>query len=66
MKRTLARATAVALAVVGLSMAPAAAAPTSHELPVAPGGAVTAPGGSQVTPEVSPCQVFAWFIFCRI
>ncbi len=67
MKRTLVRASAVALAVVGLSMAPAAAAPTSHELPGSPTPAISAPGGSQVvTPNASFCQVVGWWLWCRI
>lgn len=66
MKRTLARATAVAIAVVGLSMAPAAAAPASLELPGSPTPAITAPGGSQITPNASFCQVFGWVYWCRV
>ena len=66
MKKTLLRASAVALAVVGLSMAPAAAAPASLELPGSPSPAVTAPGGSVVTPNASFCQVVGWWLWCRI
>lgn len=65
MKRTLTRASAVALAVVGLSMAPAAAAPASLELPGSPTTAISAPGGSQITPNASFCQAVPWWIWCR-
>lgn len=67
MKRTLVRATAVAVAVIGLSMAPATAAPDSLELPGSP---VTAPGlepgGSEVSPNLSFCQVVGWWYWCRV
>ncbi|WP_324652134.1 hypothetical protein [Georgenia sp. H159] len=66
MKSTLARATAVAIAVVGLSMAPAAAAPSSLELPGSSTPAITAPGGSEITPDASFCQVVGWWFWCRI
>ncbi|WP_413449949.1 hypothetical protein AA0Y32_04645 [Georgenia phoenicis] len=72
MKRTIARTAAVALAVVGLSMAPAAASvPGSHELPGTSGGTVTRPvvsnpGGGEITPQASFCQAIPWWLFCRI
>ena len=67
MKTTLARATAVALAVVGLSMAPAAATPASLELEL-PGTPVVSPiegepGGAEA--EASFCQVVGWWWWCR-
>ena len=70
MKTRLARTAAVALAIAGLSIAPAAAAlPGSHELPggqtiVAPG--VNPGGGQQITPDISFCQAVPWWLFCRI
>ncbi|HLT84368.1 MAG TPA: hypothetical protein VKZ83_09070 [Phototrophicaceae bacterium] len=71
MKRTLARATAVAIAVVGLSMAPAAATTASLELPGSPTvtpvvSPVTSPGGGEVTPQISFCQVVGWWYWCRV
>jgi len=66
MKRTLVRATAAALAVVGLSMAPAAAAPQKLELPASTTPVVAAPGGgSQITPDLSFCEVVGWWLWCR-
>lgn len=66
MKRTLVRATAVAFAVIGLSVAPAAAAPVELEVPGTSAPVVSAPGGgSQITPDLSPCQVIQWWLWCR-
>ena len=65
MKRTLVRASAVALAVVGMSMAPAAAAPASLELPGSPTPVVSTPGGGEITPNASFCQVVGWWWWCR-
>ena len=68
MKRRLVHTAAVALAVAGLSMAPAAAAPPIAELPVTPGPspALTAPGDAEIAPNASFCQVVSWWIWCRI
>lgn len=72
MKRTIVRSAAVALAVVGLSMAPAAASvPGSHELPggslpVVSQPVVSTPGGGEITPQVSFCTAVPWWIWCRI
>ncbi|MCM3660054.1 hypothetical protein M3148_03450 [Georgenia satyanarayanai] len=72
MKSTIVRTAAVALAVVGLSMAPAAASvPGSHELPGGPTPVVTqpvvsTPGGGEITPQVSFCTAVPWWIWCRI
>lgn len=71
MKSTIARSAAVALAVVGLSVAPAAASvPGSHELPgsgtVVTQPVVSAPGGQEITPQVSFCTAVPWWIWCRV
>ncbi len=65
MKRSTLRLAAVALALGGLAMGPAAAAaPASHELPGTP--VVTAPGnGTVITPNISFCEVVQWWIWCR-
>jgi len=70
MKRSVLRLTAVALAVGGLAVGPAAAAaPASHELPGTP--AITSPvvsnpgDGAVVTPNASFCDVVKWWIWCR-
>ncbi len=66
MKRTLVRATAVAFAVIGLSVAPAAAAPVQLEVPGSSAPVVSAPGGgSQVTPQYAICDVIGWWLWCR-
>ena len=72
MKTTLLRASAAALAVLGMAVAPAAATPLYEAPAPAPAVSVTGPGliqgpgqGEIVTPMLSPCQVFSWFIFCR-
>jgi len=68
MKSTLTRATVLALAVVGLSMAPAAASPDSLELPGSPvvSPVVPQPGGSEASPDLSFCQVVGWWYWCRV
>ena len=70
MKRSVLRLAAVALAVGGLAIAPAAAAaPASLELPGSPAisaPVVTAPGsGTIITPQISFCEVAQWWIWCR-
>jgi len=70
MKRSVLRLAAVALAVGGLAVGPAAAAaPASHELPGSPtitAPVVSGPGsGTVVTPQISFCEVAQWWIWCR-
>lgn len=66
MNTTLIRASAAALAVLGLALAPTAATAAPASLELATGPVLTAPGnGSVATPQISVCQGMWWFrLFC--